>query len=120
MKKNGMSTEISQRSAMTGQVTGKDKNGKSSDVENNFLISMGLMNCLKENNSARADDMVMKQEMLKAISTDGYVSLNELTDDISNKKTLDMVNTYFLGMGIQTDLITDSLKLSDKYKNVRE
>ena len=34
LKKNGVSTEISQRSAITGQVSGKDKNGRESDLEN--------------------------------------------------------------------------------------
>ena len=31
MKKNGISTDISERSALTNQVTGKDKNGRESD-----------------------------------------------------------------------------------------
>ena len=31
MKKNGLSTETRERSAMTGQVTGHDKNGRESD-----------------------------------------------------------------------------------------
>ena len=33
MKKNGISTDISQRSALTNQVTGNDKNGRESDTE---------------------------------------------------------------------------------------
>ena len=109
MKKNGMSTDISQRSSMTGQVTGKNKNGRESDVENNMLISMGLTTTMKELNSARADDLVMKQEMLKDIALNGYVNLSDLPDEIENKTTLNMVDTYFLSMGLNTDLVTSGL-----------
>jgi hypothetical protein len=49
--------------------------------------------------------------MLQAIATKGYVNLSELTDDVSNKATLNAVDTYFLGMGLKTDLVTKGLKL---------
>ena len=109
MKKNGMSTDITQRSTMTGQVVGKNKNGRESDVENSMLISMGLKNTMKELNSARADDLVMKQEMLKDISLNGYVNLADLPDEIENKTTLNMVDTYFTCMALKTDLVTTGL-----------
>lgn len=104
-----MSTDISERSAMTGQITGHSKNGRESDIENDMLISMGLKNTMKELNSARADDMVMKSEMLKNIALNGYVRLDELTDDIYNKTTLNMIDAYFTCMGINTDLVTKGL-----------
>jgi hypothetical protein len=111
MKKNGLSTEISKRSALTGQVTGKDKNGRESDLENIGLIAMGLKNTLKELNSARADDSTMKQEMLQSINTNGYCRLDELTDDITNKVTLNTVDTYLRGMGLFSDLVTKGILL---------
>ena len=110
MKKNGISTEISQRNAITNQVTGHDKNGRESDLENIMLTSLGLTNCLKELNGPRSDDMVMKQQMNQAINTKGYVTLSELDDRIENKTTLNTVDTYFLGMGLKTDLVTKGLK----------
>ena len=116
MKKNGISTSIAQRSALTGQITGKDKNGRSSDIENSMLISMGLINTMKELNSARADDMTMKQEMLRDIATNGYTKLEDMTDDVSNKTTLNTVDTYFLGMGIKTDLVTKGLMTNKTLK----
>lgn len=111
MKKNGMSTAINQRSAITNQVMGKDKNGRESDLENCMLTSLGMQHTLKELNGPRADDSVAKKEMLQAIATKGYVTEAELTDDVRNKTTLNTVDTYFLGMGLKTDLVSKGLKL---------
>lgn len=108
-KKNGLSTEISKRSALTNQVTGSDKNGRQSDLENSMLVSLGLENTLKELNGPRADDMVMKQQMLQDIATHGYVRLADLESDVANKTTLNTVNVYLLGMGLDSDLVTSGL-----------
>lgn len=110
-KKNGLSTTSDIRSAMTGQVTGADKNGKESDLENSMLISLGMLDVLRELNGPRADDLKMKQQMLTAIGTKGYVSLDELDNDPANKTTLNTVNTYLLGMGLNSDLVTKGLML---------
>lgn len=111
MKKNGSSIAIDERSAITNQVTGGDKNGRESDLENSMLVGKGMHNLLKELNGPRADDSVAKQEMLQQIATTGYCSLADLTDDVTNKTTLNTVNTYFLGMSLKTDLITKGMKL---------
>lgn len=111
MKKNGMSITSDQRSAFTGQVTGGDKNGRESDLENCMLVSLGMEKTLKELNGPRADDLVMKKEMLQNIASKGYVQLGELTDNLENKTTLNTINTFFLGMGLKTDLLTKGLKL---------
>lgn len=111
MKKNGLSIQADQRSAYTGQVTGSDKNGRESDLENCMLTSLGMKYTLKELNGPRADDLVMKKEMLEEINRNGYVELSGLTDRVENKTTLNTINTYFLGMGLHTDLVTRGLKL---------
>lgn len=116
MKKNGISTDISQRSALTNQVTAKDKNGRQSDLENTMLISIGMPNTLKELNGPRADDSVMKQEMLRDIALNGYTRLEDMTDDVTNKTTLNTVNTYILGMSINSDLVTKGLMLPKTVK----
>lgn len=115
-KKNGISTNIDKRSALTGQVTGKDKNGRDSDMESSMLVAVGMNNVLKELNGFRADDMVAKQEALQAIYAKGYLSLSELTDEVSNKTTLNTVNTYMLGMGLQSDLVTKGNLLKTNIK----
>ena len=115
-KKNGISTNIDSRSALTAQVTGDDKNGRESDLENTMLVSMGLENTLRELNGPRADDMTMKQEMLRDIALNGYTTLENMTDDIENKTTLRTVDVFFLGMGINSDLVTKGLLQPNELK----
>lgn len=112
MKKNGISTSTDQRSAITGQVSGSDKNGRESDLENSMLIAYGLDYVLRELNGPRADDPVMKDEMNHAIATNGYVKLGDLTNRVENKTTLNTVDTYLLGMGLSSDLVTRGYLLS--------
>lgn len=109
-KKNGLSTSIDTRSALTGQVTGADKNGRESDLENSMLVSLGMTETLRELNGPRADDPIMKQQMYAAINSKGFVSLNDdMISDPANKTTLNTVNTYLLGMGLNSDLVTKGL-----------
>lgn len=110
LKKNSTSTNINKRNKFN-QVTGKDKNGRSSDVENCALVALGCDKILQEFMGPRADDSVMKNQMMSAIAKDGYVELNKLTNNIENKTTLKMVDVYLLSMGLKSDLISKSLLL---------
>jgi len=115
-KKNGISMGADIRSPLTGQVTGADKNGRESDLENSMLVALGMTNCLKELNGPRADDMVAKREMLTDIATKGYVKFSDLTYDVNNKTTLNTVNAFFIGMCLDTDLVTKGLMLPSTLK----
>ena len=110
-KKNTTSTDISSRSALTGQVVSKDKNARESDAETFSLVTLGAENSLRELLGGRSDDLTMKTEMYSEISKKGYVSLNELTNNVENKTTLNTVDTYLIGCGIKSDLVTKSLAL---------
>lgn len=112
MKKNGLSTDITERSSIFNQVTGKDKNGRESDLENIMLLSWGAEKALKELNGPRADDSVMKQQMLRDIALNGYTKLSDMEDNIENKTTLNVVDVYFKGMSIDTDLVTKGLMIN--------
>ena len=105
VKKIGISTDISERNMITGQVSGHDKNSRNSDQETTALLTVGANTTLKEFMSMRADDMVMKAEMNKKIARDGYVAMNELTDKLSNKTTLNSAAVFFMGAGLMTDLV---------------
>lgn len=115
-KKNTTSTNISSRSALTGQVVAKDKNARESDTETFSLVTLGAENSLRELLGGRADDLVMKTEMYSEISKKGYVSLEELTNNVENKTTLNTVDTYLIGCGIKSDLVTKSLALTRTLK----
>lgn len=115
-KKNSGSTNIEMRSALTGQVMGRDRNGTESDQENIALVTLEANNSLREFNGPRADDMVMKNEMYASIAKNGYVSLDDLTDDVQNKTTLNTVDVYMTCMGFKTDLVTKGLVLKKTVK----
>lgn len=114
--KNGLSTNLDSRSPLTNQLTGQDKNGRSSDLENGMLVAMGLTNTLREINGPRADDMVMKSDMQRDIATNGYYRLQDSVSENENKTTLNTVNVFLLGMGFQSDLVTSGLMLKDTLK----
>lgn len=115
-KKNGISTNIDQRSPITGQAIAADKNGRSSDLENTMLVSMGLDNTLRELNGPRSDDMVMKNKMLHDIALNGYAKISDMESLPENKTSLNTTDVYFLGMGIKSDLVTKGLMLSSTIK----
>ena len=104
-KKIGISTDISDRNMITGQVSGHDKNSRNSDQETIALLTVGANVSLKELMSMRADDKVMKDEMNKKIARDGYVAMSELTDKLSNKTTLNSAAVFFMGAELMTDLV---------------
>lgn len=107
-KKNGLSVSGEKVSATTGQVVDKDKNARDSDIEASMLVALGADKILQELHGPRADDTVMKRQMHQSIATKGYVMLDELDNLPTNKVTLNTVNTYLLGMGLKTDLISET------------
>ena len=107
-KKNGISVSNEKRNFTTNQATQRDKNARDSDIEASMLVALGADKILQELHGPRADDQVMKQQMMQSIATKGYVQLDELENLPTNKTTLNTVNTYLLGMMLQSDLITSS------------
>ena len=109
VKKNSTSTDISSRSPLTGQVVNRDKNARDSDQENFALVTLDAVDTLREFMGPRSDDFVMKGEMYSQIATNGYVSLDSLTNKVENKTTLNTIDVFLIGMGLKSDLITDGL-----------
>lgn len=117
-KKNSMSIGITQRNTKTGQVTGDDKNGRMSDMENIAITTLGSDELLKEMLGARADDMYMKREMLKQIQNDGYVDMDKIQSLPQNKVALNTLDVYFTAIGIKTNIVTDGLILKRTLQNL--
>ena len=107
-KKNGLAVSNQRKSALTGQVTGDDKNARDSDIEAAMLVALGADSILQELHGPRADDTVMQRELHKSIATKGYAMLEELESDPKNKVTLNTVNTFLLAMGLKSDLVSDT------------
>ena len=106
MKKSAGSTKIQKRSPLTGQVTSEDKNARNSDLESYSLAAVGANAALTEFMDPRADNERARQEMYNDIAKNGYVSLQDLNlYDPYDKVALQTFNTYYLMMGISTNLV---------------
>lgn len=108
MKKSAGSTTIQKRSAITGQVTGTDKNARNSDLETYSMAAIKANYGLAEFMGPRADNELAKRQMYNQIAKNGYVSIHDLDmQDPYYKTALNTFNAYYLMQGIQTNLITE-------------
>ena len=116
-KKNGMSTSINLRDERTGLLTGVDKNGKESDREFECLAISGLDNTMKELSRSRADSMEDKSVMYNTINVLGQVSLNDLPDDADDSLSKNLLNWYFIGAQLKTNLVGEDYYLPYTLQN---
>jgi len=105
-KKNGMQISADTRDMKTGLLTGIDKNGKESDREFESLAVSGLDYTAKEMSRPRADAMDDKDVMNNTIKTLGQVSLSELPEDIADPLSKNLLNAYFIGAQLYTNIIS--------------
>lgn len=118
-KKNSTSIHNTQRSAITQQVIGDDKNGRSSDAENTGLTLLGATNILKELNGFRGDGIKRKKFAISQIAATGQCDLDEIeaSAGIEDRATLNAVDMMFLGMHIKTNLVTPGYIMLDGGKD---
>lgn len=105
LKKNSGSIRIDDRDAKTGQVARKDKNASNTNVETYSLVATNSEYALKELMGPRADNARAKHEMYKAIASDGFVSLEELSNNQEDKMALNSMDVYFTMQGFRTNLV---------------
>lgn len=117
-KKNSMSINTDKRNPVTGQVTGKSKNGRVSDMENIALITLdNAPNIIKEFMHPRADNMKAKFETMNMIKNEGRCSFEEISVNKKDSIALNSLDVYFTSCGIKTNLITDGLLLKRTMEN---
>lgn len=105
LKKSSMNLQVSKKNPKTGQVVSSDKTVRNTDVETYAMMSIGATHGLREFMGPRADDPVAENEMYTAIANNGYVTLDSLTNDPSNKVAINTLNMYFLMQGFVTNLV---------------
>ena len=115
-KKNSMSLDISNRDMRTGLLNGGDKNGKMSDREFESLIINGSDSTIKEFSRLRADAMEQKSQALNTINITGTLSLSDLQSESDEVLSRNMLDTYFTGAHLKTNLITDTYELNSTIK----
>lgn len=104
-KKNSASISANTRDMKTGLLTGVDKNGKESDREFESLAVSGLMKTAEELSRPRADSMDDKNLMNNIIKNLGQVTLDELPEDIDDSLSKNMLNAYFIGAQLYTNIV---------------
>jgi hypothetical protein len=119
-KKNRYSFDADEVSFKTGDVKGDSKVAALSDAEALALSVINADNALKEFLGPRANAQDAKREMFRQIVQDGYTTLQDLPDDLSEKTTLMTLNTYLLASGIRSDLVTSTLETPYTLKKRRE
>lgn len=105
MKKTSTSIKVSKKNPLSGQVVYADKTVRNTDVETYAMVALGAKKALAEFMGPRADDPVAENEMYSAIANDGYVRMEDLTNDPANKTAINTLNSFFLLQGFTTNLV---------------
>lgn len=105
LKKNSGSISIEKRNPKTGQVIGEDKNAMTSNVETYSMIASGATNALRELMGPRSDNLIAKNQMYNSIKKDGFVSLDELSNNQTDKIAVNSLDVYFTMQGFRTNLV---------------
>lgn len=116
-KKNSMSLNINDRDMRTGLLNNVDKNGKMSDREFESLIVNNSPDTIKEFSRIRADAMEQKSQALNSINLTGTLSLDDIHAENDEVLSRNMLDTYFTGAQLKTNLISDTYELNSTIKN---
>lgn len=116
-KKNSMSLDINDRDMRTGLLNGGDKNGKTSDREFESLIVNNSDETIKEFSRLRADAMEQKSQAINSINLTGTLSLDDLKSENDEVLSRNMLDAYFIGAQLKTNLVTDGYELNSTIKN---
>lgn len=108
-KENSVATEISSRDK-TNQVIGDDKAAMMSDMEVAMLVSRGADKILTEMLTFRSDHDISKSEAYANLINTGETNIPDSISDIEGRNSLQMLYWYYIGMGLDTDLLGDSIK----------
>ena len=112
LSKNHMGTSIAHRSSKTGTVTGHDKNGRETDVENYSMNAYGAYKTLAEFLGPRADDEAKKFQMYKQIELNGVCYEDELHSGTDDKVAINTLDTYYTAAGFCTNIVRGGWLLS--------
>lgn len=116
-KKNSMSLNINNRDMRTGLLNNVDKNGKMSDREFESLIINNASDTIKEFSRIRADAMEQKSQALNSINLTGTLSLDDIHAENDEILSRNMLDAYFIGAHLKTNLISDTYELNSTIKD---
>jgi hypothetical protein len=109
-KKNKYALDNEKVGLKSGQVKDESKVTSVSDPETFALTAINAEAALKEFLGPRADNQSKKLQMYRSIARDGYSTLEDMPEDITQSTTLNTMNTYLVASGIRSDLVGNTLK----------
>lgn len=98
-KKNSLASDTSSTNVLTGQVTGKSKSAKISDVETMSMVASNLQKPLKELLGPRSDDREAKYAMLDKIINEGDYDIDDISLKTENKQALETARVMLISAG---------------------
>lgn len=104
-KKNNTAINIEKRDMKTGLLVGQDKGGKETDREFESLAVMGLEYTMDEFARAKGDAMGAIAQMSNTIMSKGFVSDKDLQIAKDDSIGKNLLNVYFIGAHIHSNLI---------------
>lgn len=104
-KKNKWALETSNRDMRSGRLIGNDKGTAMSDREFESLATLGLEHTMYEFSKPKADAMMSKAAMNAAISSKGFVTEEDLPNNVEDSLARNMINAYLIGCHLDSNLV---------------
>lgn len=116
-KKTGLALSDTDRDDTTGAAKGDSKGGTTTGIENELLAGVGGDVILSEISGARGDNAAEYENMIASISETGSVKLADIKTGSYDKPTLLKADLYFMGMGLKTDIVSESYYSIEKVRS---
>lgn len=104
-KKSKWSTSVDNRDMKTGRLLGDDKGTAISDREFEGLATLGLYNTMYEFAKPKGDALKAKAAMNNAISTKGYVTQDDIPNDLDDSLSRNYLNVCLTSALFETNLV---------------
>lgn len=104
-KKSKWALDTANRDMKSGRLVGHDKGTGVSDREFESLATLGLYDTMYEFSRPKADAMKAKDAMNAAISTKGFVTQDDIPNDVDDVLSRNLVNVYMTSALLATNLV---------------
>ena len=103
-KKSKWSTSVDNRDMKTGRLLGADKGTAISDREFEGLATLGLYNTMYEFAKPKGDALKAKAAMNNAISTKGFVTQQDIPNDLDDSLSRNYLDVCLMSALFETNL----------------
>lgn len=120
IKKTNITHDIDIRDMKTGQLTSRDKGGRTSDREMEGLVAFNMYDTMDELSTWRADYMDAKNIAYATIAAKGTISKEDIPIRNDDSLGKNMMNYYMLGSHLYTNILNKDYMLPYTVKQKRQ